>query len=102
VVSPTPPYIAHERPRPEGDPCTTHPLSYAPIRRNTTHTLMAPKDTRKLAVVGLSDNFSEGETMKGCRPLTDHEVNIVSQSFGGTFGKHKGVVYPRGAPVKGA
>jgi hypothetical protein len=40
--------------------------------------------------------------MKGCRPLTDHEVKIIRQPFGGTFGKHKGVVYPRGAPVKEA
>ena len=23
--------------------------------------------------------------MKGCRPLTDHEVNVVAQSFGGTY-----------------
>jgi hypothetical protein len=27
------------------------------------------------------------DAMKGCRPLTDEEVQRISQSFGGTFAK---------------
>jgi hypothetical protein len=57
---------------------------------------MALKDTRKLAVVGLSDNCSEGETMKECRPLKDHEVKLISPSSGGTFGKHNKALFTLG------
>jgi integrase len=31
--------------------------------------------------------------MKGCRPLTDAEVQIISRSFGGTFGKRNKALF---------
>jgi integrase len=39
---------------------------------------------------------TEGENMKGCRPLTDNEVNITGQSFGGTFGKRNKALFVLG------
>jgi integrase len=34
--------------------------------------------------------------MKGCRPLTDEEVQIISRSFGGTFGKRNKALFVAG------
>jgi site-specific recombinase XerD len=31
--------------------------------------------------------------MKGCRPLTDNEVQVISRSFGGTFGKRNKALF---------
>jgi integrase len=31
--------------------------------------------------------------MKGCRPLSDEEVKLISQSFGGTFGKRNKALF---------
>jgi integrase len=33
------------------------------------------------------------DTMKGCRPLSDEEVKLISQSFGGTFGKRNKALF---------
>jgi integrase len=33
----------------------------------------------------VSPYLAEGATRKGCRPLTDEEVQIIGKSFGGTF-----------------